>query len=206
MSRDARRDVDAREDMALVDRFKRGDGAAFEELVSRYEGKLYNMGRRMCGHDEDAKEMLQETFLAAYRSLKDFRGDSKFSVWLFKVAKNFCIKMKRKSVYAPEQELSLDALMPDRIDAEPMMRVDWHRTPAEQLLRKELRGILNEAIGALPPDYRMVFLLRDTEGLETAEVAEILDISQAAVKSRLHRARLFLRKQLDQYFREKKMG
>lgn len=138
--------------------------------------------------------------MAAYKSLKDFRGDSKFSVWLFKVAKNFCLKMKRKSVYAPEEELSLDALMPDRLEFEPMMRADWHRTPAEQLLKKELRLTINEAIAALPPDYRIVFLLRDTEGMETSEVAEILDLSQAAVKSRLHRARLFLRKRLEQYF------
>ena len=188
------------QDTELVMRVQQGEHDAFEELVSRYAGRLYSMGCRMCGNDDDAKDMLQETFAATFKGIDGFRGEAKFSVWLFQIAKHACMRVRRKSKYAPRETLSLEDLAPNEDEVKTLSIADWRKTPIDELLNKELHGVLNEAIQLLPPDYRMVLLLRDVEGFSAAETSQIVGASVPAVKSRLHRARLFARNHVHLYY------
>ena len=191
------------QDNELVERVQGGGYDAFEELVSRYAARLYSMGRRMCGgNDEDAKDMLQETFIGAFKGMDGFRGEAKFSVWLFQIAKHACMRMRRKSKYAPHETLSLEDLAPNEDEVKTLSIADWRKTPIDELLNKELRSVLDEAIQLLPPDYRMVLLLRDVEGFSAEETGQIVEASVPAVKSRLHRARLFARKHVHLYYQD----
>jgi RNA polymerase sigma-70 factor (ECF subfamily) len=147
---------------------------------------------KMCRDPEDASDVLQDTLLAMARSVRDFRGSSSISTWLFSIARSFCIKKKRRSKFAPEPERSLETGAP----LETAQLADPGRGPDEVLAGKEVQQALEEAIGALDPMYREVLLLRDVEGLSAAEVAEVLGVSVQAVKSRLHRARLSVRAQV----------
>ncbi|HIA15064.1 MAG TPA: sigma-70 family RNA polymerase sigma factor [Nitrospirales bacterium] len=190
------------QDNELVTRAQQGRHDAFEELVSRYAGRLYSMGRRMCGNDDDAKDMLQETFMAAFKGIDGFRAEAKFSVWLFQIAKHACMRMRRKSTFAPRETLSLEELVPNEEELKTLSVADWRRTPIDKLLNKELQGALDEAIQVLPPDHRMVLLLRDVEGFSAEETGQIVGASISAVKSRLHRARLFTRKHLHHFYQD----
>jgi RNA polymerase sigma-70 factor (ECF subfamily) len=154
----------------------------------------------MCRDHSDAEDMVQVTFLNVFKYLKDFRYESKFKNWLYKVAASTCIKKRRKSKFAPEKELSLDEFRPsDEADA-PEEVPQWAQMPLDKLLNAELTGAVHQGILAIPKKYRMVIVLRDIEGFSTAETAQILNLSPANVKVRLHRARLFLRDQLKGYF------
>ncbi len=145
----------------------------------------------MCREQEDAKDILQETLLAAARTLPEFRGASSVSTWLYTIARSFCIKKRRTSKFAPEQIHSLDA------DPEAVAAVrDHRRGPEEDVAGRQLREALDAAIGALDPMYREVLVLRDVEGLSAPEVAEVLGLTVEAVKSRLHRARTAVRERL----------
>jgi RNA polymerase sigma-70 factor (ECF subfamily) len=178
----------------LVKRLKARDPKAFEELLRRYEGRVYNYGLRMCGDREDALEVAQEVFMRAYAALPKFREDSRLTTWLFRIMANSCLMKRRKSKFAPKHIVSLEGLPEEgraTLDIEDP-RSDLFR----DALDREVRDALAKAVEELDPGYRAVFLLRDMENLSTAEVAEILDLSEAAVKSRLHRARLFLRERL----------
>ena len=188
------------QDSELVTMAQRGEHDAFEQLVSRYGGRLYTMGRRMCGNDDDAKDMLQDTFTAAYKGMGGYRADAKFSVWLYQIAKHACMRMRRKSKFAPRETLSLNELAPDEDELKTLHVADWRQTPIDELLNKELQSVLDEAIQQLPPDHRMVLLLRDVEGFSAEETGQIVGVSVSAVKSRLHRARLFARKHLHQFY------
>ena len=191
-------------DDELVTQVQQGSYSAFDELVSRYAARLYSMGRRMCGgNDEDAKDMLQETFIGAFKGMDGFRGESKFSVWLFQIAKHACMRMRRKSKYAPRETLSLEELAPNGDEIKTLSIADWRKTPIDELLNKELHGVLDEAMRLLPPDYRMVLLLRDVEGFSAEETGQIVGASIPAVKSRLHRARLFARKHVHSYYQNR---
>jgi RNA polymerase sigma-70 factor (ECF subfamily) len=176
-------------DHELLERARLGDGAALETLLERHQAQVYRFGLKMCGDPEDAKDVLQETLLAMARSVRDFRGASSISTWLYTIARSFCIKKRRKSKFAPEQERSLDT------DAAPEARrvADLAQGPDEALAARQIRHALDRAIAALEPMYREVLLLRDVEGLTAPEVAEVLGLSVQAVKSRLHRARLSVR-------------
>tara|TARA_B100000315_G_C14586223_1_gene593159 strand:+ start:3833 stop:4444 length:612 start_codon:yes stop_codon:yes gene_type:complete len=187
------------QDNELVVRVQQGQHDAFEELVSRYAGRLYSMGRRMCGNDADAEDMLQEAFASAFKGLDAFRAEAKFSVWIFQIAKHACMRMRRKSKFSPRAILSLDELVPREDERDTLRGTNWSRTPIDELLNKELQAILDEAIQLLPPDNKMVLLLRDVEGFSAEEVGQIIGASVSAVKSRLHRARLFVRKHLHLY-------
>lgn len=191
------------QDSELVTRVQQGQHDAFEELVSRYAGRLYSMGRRMCGNDDDAEDMLQETFIAAFKGMDAFRAEAKFSVWLFQIAKHACMRMRRKSKFAPRETLSLEELAPNEDELKTLSVANWRRTPIDELLNKELQGALDEAVQLLPPDHRMVLLLRDVEGFSAEETGQIIGVSVPAVKSRLHRARLFARKHLHLYYQDK---
>jgi len=187
---------------ALIEASQSGDSGAQEALVRRYQDRVYGFAMRMCRNVEDAKDILQETFLGMVRALPDFRGESRFTTWLYRIASNACLKKHRRGVFDPEPEqvISLDALMPRR-DAEGRKPEipDWSEDAERALLRGELARQMEAAIDALPREYRIVLLLRDVEGFSAEETAEMLRLSVPAVKSRLHRARLTVRQQLGQY-------
>jgi RNA polymerase sigma-70 factor (ECF subfamily) len=148
---------------------------------------------KMCGDADDAKDVLQDTLLAATRSMPSFRGDSALSTWLYSIARSFCIKKHRKSKFAPsEQSLSSDEVAHDADDIE-----DPSHTPEEAAATREIGDALERAIRALNPLYREVLVLRDVEGMSAPEVADVLGTSVEAVKSRLHRARLFVRQRVE---------
>jgi len=191
-------------DQALVEKAKTGDYQAFEALVNRYEGKVYRLSMRMLRNQEDAEDALQEAFLQVYRGLKGFEGRSSFSTWLFRLATNVCLMKIRHRETEPARLLPLEDYLPRHEEGEHPHIQDWPDKPEEVLLTKESREKMLEALEKLPPEYRAVFILRDVEGFSNAEAGEALGISVAAVKSRLHRARLTLRGMLSEYF--EKMG
>jgi RNA polymerase sigma-70 factor (ECF subfamily) len=187
-------------DTELIEAINSGRRELFQELVKRYDQKLYNFGLRMCGDVYDAEDLVQETFLNVFRYLKDFRYETKFKNWLYRVASSACIKKKRKSKFAPERELSLEEFVPAE-EAQAAAEIpDWARMPLAQLLNEELSNVIKDAILSLPEKYRLVIVLRDREGFSTAETAQILNLKPSNVKVRLHRARLFLRDKLKGYF------
>ena len=144
--------------------------------------------------------MIQDTFLNVFKYLKNFRYETKFKNWLYKVAASTCIKKRRKSKFAPDKELSLDEFLPNDEAEKPDSVPEWAMLPLDKLLNEELAGIINKTILALPKKYRVIIILRDIEGFSTAETAQILNLSTSNVKVRLHRARLFLRDKLKGYF------
>jgi len=190
------------DESALIDASQHGDRDALDKLVRRNQDRVYNFAMRMCRNVEDAKDILQETFLGVVRSIRDFRGESRFTTWLYRIASNACLKKRRRGVFdpEPEQEMSLDALMP-RPDAEGRKPEipDWSEDAEHALIRGELAQQMEAAIDKLPREYRIVLVLRDVEGLSAEETAEALKLSVPAVKSRLHRARVFVRRELSQY-------
>ena len=188
------------EDFDLIQRINSGQIDQFHELVKRYEQKLYNFSLRMCREHQDAEDMVQDTFLNVFKYLKDFRYETKFKNWLYKVAASSCIKKRRKSKFAPERELSLDEFRPNDEAEAPDQVPEWAQMPLDKLLNAELTGAVHQGILAIPKKYRMVIVLRDIEGFSTAETAQILNLSPANVKVRLHRARLFLRDKVKGYF------
>jgi RNA polymerase sigma-70 factor (ECF subfamily) len=168
-----------------------GDTAALEALLARHEARLYRFARRLCRHHEDAEDVLQESLLAAARGLSRFRGASSVSTWLYTIARSYCIKKRRRSVFAPT-EVSLEAEASLAGSRTPRAA----RDPHEALEASRLEAALERAIAGLDRPYREVLLLRDVEGLPAAEVARITGLSVPAVKTRLHRARGRLREAL----------
>jgi len=188
------------EDFDLIQSINAGQVDKFHDLVKRYEQKLYNFSLRMCRDHSDAEDMVQDTFLNVFRYLKNFRYETKFKNWLYKVAASTCIKKRRKSKFAPEKELSLDEFRSSDEAETPDQVPEWALMPLDKLLNEELAGAINRGILSIPKKYRMVIVLRDIEGFSTVETAQILNLSPANVKVRLHRARLFLRDKLKGYF------
>jgi RNA polymerase sigma-70 factor (ECF subfamily) len=186
----------AETDEQLVRKSQQDDERAFGELVSRYESKVYSLALKMLRNPEDAEDVLQDTFLRAYRGIKSFKGNSTFSTWIYRITANSALMRLRKRQLPT---VSIDDA--DEREA-PINIADWAPGPVEQMLNQETQAAMTEAIDALPPEFRQVFVLRDIEELSNAEVAEILDLSVAAVKSRLHRARLKVRNRLATYFTE----
>jgi RNA polymerase sigma-70 factor, ECF subfamily len=190
------------DERALVAASRDGDPAALEALVESHQDRVYSFAMRMCRNVEDAKDILQDTFLGVIRSIREFREESKFSTWLYRIAANACLKKRRRGVHdpTPEQELSLDDLMP-RPDAEGRKPEipDWSGDAERALLQGELSARMESAIDKLPRDYKIVLVLRDVEGLSAEETAQALGLSVPAVKSRLHRARVFVRRELADY-------
>jgi RNA polymerase sigma-70 factor (ECF subfamily) len=176
-----------RTEAELLEAARAGSGEALEALLERHEARLYRFARRLCRHREDAEDVLQESLLAAARGIPGFRGASSMATWLYTIARSFCIKKRRRSVFAPA-EVSLDT------EASAARGVaDPARRPDEALEASRLEAALERAIAALDRPYREVLLLRDVEGLPAAEVARVTGLSVAAVKTRLHRARGRLR-------------
>ena len=173
----------------LLQRARSGDREALEALLARHQRQIYRFGLKMCRDPEDAKDILQDTLFAMARSVRDFRGASSVSTWLYTIARRFCLRKRRRRSAAPAVEQSLDS----DVNVEIAGLADPAVPPDAQLADRELGRALDEAIGALEPMYREVLLLRDAEGLTSTEVAEVLGISVQAVKSRLHRARSSVR-------------
>jgi RNA polymerase sigma-70 factor (ECF subfamily) len=190
-------------DHELIEAAKGGDNRAFSALVRRYEDTVYRFSLKVCQDPEKASETLQDTFINVFRKLHTFDGRSKFSTWLYTIVTNNCL-MKRRRRKRDLMEESLEAFDEgpggDHKDGHPSL-ARWEHTPVHAVLETELRTVLEEAIQALPPDYRVVFVLRDMEQKTTEETAEIVGISVEAAKSRLRRARAFLRSRLDPYMR-----
>lgn len=183
----------------LVTAAKSGDAVAFEELVNRYERKIFRLTMNITGNTEDAEDAMQDAFLKSYTHLQNFHGDSRFYTWLVRIAANEALMRLRKR--RPNQ-FSLDEPIEAEDDLMPREIEDWEPSPEQQYAQSEMQGILNNVIAQLEPDYRIVFVLRDVEELSTEETAQTLGISIPAVKSRLLRARLKLRQKLNRYFRK----
>ncbi len=177
-------------DQALLAAARRGDRDALEALLLRYQPRVYRFGMKMCGDQDDAKDILQETLLAMARSVRDFRGASSLSTWLYTIARSFCIKRRRRSRFAPTEPQSLDTALAD----EGVQVSDPRPGPEDTVASRQIEAVLARAIAALDPMYREVLILRDIEGLSASEVAEVMGIGVDGVKSRLHRARLAVRK------------
>lgn len=188
------------EDLELIDSIHRGRTDLFQRLVEKYQKRIYNFGLKICPNPQDAEDMVQESFINVFRYLKDFRRESSFKNWLYLIASSVCHKMKRKSKFAPERELSLEEFIPDDHDSVKKEIPDWAMEPSESLLNRELSDKIQSAIAELPTDHRLVLVLRDMEGFSTEETAGILHITPANVKVRLHRARLFVRDVLKEYY------
>jgi RNA polymerase sigma-70 factor (ECF subfamily) len=181
---------------------KTGKPAAVDQAVEALQSAVYSFGMKVCGNPDDAEDTAQETLLRLARSIGQFPDARALAVWLYKVAKTQCLMSRRQSKFAPAQMLSLDALMPDRATvATDGAAQPWPLTPEQIVLHRESRDRLEKAVRALPKPYRLVMILRDMEQLDTQEVAEVLGISEDTVKMRLHRARVFVRNELEKYFR-----
>jgi RNA polymerase sigma-70 factor (ECF subfamily) len=192
---------DVNGDAELVARARDGDPAAFEELVQKYERKVFRLAKNITNNDEDAEDVLQETFLKAYSHLDGFQGNSKFYTWLVRIAVNEALMKLRKR--KSDKMVSLDEGI--ETGEETMVReiAVWEDDPEQRYSQAEIRAILQQAISALRPAFRTVFILRDIEELSTEETANLLDLSIPAVKSRLLRARLQLRERLTRFFKRK---
>lgn len=189
-------DVDD-EDRPLVRLARQGDFTAFESLVSKYERPLYGVAMRIVRHQQDAEEVVQQTFVSVIEHLADFREESAFRTWLTRIATNHALALLRKRARRSSVEFHDDR--PDESYADlphPQYIAKWHETPADIAQRRETGELLRKALDELDQKYRLVFLLRDVEGLSTRETAEALNITESNVKVRLLRARLMLRERL----------
>ncbi|MFH0990069.1 MAG: sigma-70 family RNA polymerase sigma factor [bacterium] len=191
------------DELDLIRKAQQGDDHAFTQLVKRYENLVYSFAFKMCRNKEKAEETWQDTFVNVYRKLGQFDGKSKFSTWMYSIVTNNCL-MKQRIRKLDQASVSID--LPDSShddsglgEKEAGVIVAWRETPLDSVMDKELKLLLDEAIRQLPPDYRVVFILRDIEGQSAEETAKILKLSVPAVKSRLRRARVFLRDRLNGY-------
>src|SRR6266404_9856717 len=188
------------EEMQLVRRAKRGDDAAFEELVRRYDRNVFRIAQHITQNREDAEDVVQEAFLKAYTNLNSFQGNSKFYTWLVRIAVNEALmKLRRRKT---DKTVSMDQEVETEEGSMPREFADWSPNPEQQYGQSELGEILQKTVQGLPAGFRTVFVLRDVEGLSTEETAEMLGLSIPAVKSRLLRARLQLRERLNRYFKK----
>jgi RNA polymerase sigma-70 factor, ECF subfamily len=192
-------------DQEIIKRAQKGDDLAFTQLVKRYETLVYSFAFKVCRDQEKAAETWQDTFVNVYRKLHQFDGRSKFTTWLYSIVTNSC-RMKRRHRKLDLASVSIDAPVAPHDhaageDEEHLAQTvqSWKETPLDTVMDRELRSVLDKAIEKLPYDYRVVFVLRDVEGLSAEETGKILKLSVPAVKSRLRRARVFLRERLNPY-------
>jgi RNA polymerase sigma-70 factor (ECF subfamily) len=178
-----------------------GDRAEFARLIEAYSGQIYRLALKMVQNPQDAEDILQETFIKAYQALPKFEGRSSLSTWLYRIATNEALMFLRKK--HPVQVSVDEPLKNDEGDERPRQIVDWCCLPEDELMSTEARANLDRSIQELPESLRAVFLLRDIEGLSTRDTADVLDISESAVKTRLSRARFRLRELLSTYYAER---
>lgn len=183
------------EETELIKKAQEGDRNALAQLVKQYEQTVYNFAFKICRDKDKAEHTMQETFLSMVKSLKQFSGKSKLSTWLYTVVSNHCLMMARSNKRHRHTSLDDEDALIDEKNI-----TDWNISPERIAENDELKDILGEAVDKLPPDYRIVFMLRDIQGFSTEETAQAIDLSVPAVKSRLHRARAFLRNELNNTF------
>ena len=186
------------QDLVLVHACNSGDAAAFEELVKRYDSKLFRIAQHITHNREDAQDAVQDAFLKAFRKLTQFRENSQFSTWLIRITVNESLMKLRKQ--RSGREVSIDEDFQSEDHTATFELTDWAPNPEELYKAFELRNILRSELQELPPGFRVVFVLRDIEGLSTEETAEVLELTPVAVKARLWRARVRLRQRLTKYF------
>lgn len=179
-----------------IDQLRNGDRAEFARMMDHFSSQIYRLGLKILGNDQDAEDVLQETFIKAFRSIENFEARSSLSTWLYRIATNEALMLVRKR--KPAFELITDN--EDEEDIAPKAFIDWCCLPEDELLSAESRKFLEEAVQELSPSLRLVFVMRDVEGFSIKETADILEITESAVKVRLLRARLRLRESLSQYF------
>lgn len=188
------RPLEAEKEELLVARARAGERRAFEELVRRHADRLYAVVLRLLADADQAEEVTQEAFLRAWRGIGRFRGSSSFFTWLYRIGLN---EAKHRGARRPPSGVVIS------LDDEPIERApDWSEAPEVRQAEGELREVLEVAIRGLPDSYRLPLILRDVEGLSTREAAEAMELGEAAFKSRLHRARLAVRRAIDEYFLE----
>lgn len=188
-------------EVMLITQARNGFPAAIEQLVDRYESRLFLLAERITGNHEDSEEVVQNAFVKAFQKLHAFRGDSRFYTWIVRIAVNEALMKIRGKRF---REVSIDEAKDADGNISSREPEDWGPNPEERYSQEELRGILATTIGKLTPGYRIVFQLRDVEGLSTDETARALGLSSTAVKTRLRRARFRLRDSLDVYLRTAK--
>ena len=180
-----------REEIDLARALLAGEADAFERFVGHFRSKVFRYSWLICGQPDDAEEVAQETLLRVFQSLNQLRDPERIRPWVYRIARNACLMQRRKSVFAPAEEIPLDAAPQEASDEAPL--------PDLALLQNELRAVLDRVILELPPSLRPVVLLRDLEELSTGETAQILELSPDVVKTRLHRGRQAMRQKLDCY-------
>ena len=188
------------EDFSL-EALRSGDRAEFARLVEAYSGVIYRLAMKMLEDPQDAEDVLQETFIKAYKALPGFDGRSSLSTWLYRIASNEALmhlRRRKKGVFSIDEPLEME----DH-EQEPVQIVDWCCMPEDELMSVEARAYMDKAVEALTPSLRAVFVLRDIEGLSTQETSEVLNLSEMAVKTRLSRARMRLRELLTEYYSER---
>ena len=189
----------ASDDLALVRACKNGDCSAFEEIVKRYDRKLFRIVQYLMHNQEDAEDAVQEAFLKAFRHLDQFREEAKFSTWLTRIAMNQALMLLRKR--RSQREVSIDGDFQTDDGNLPIEIADWAPNPEDLYRTVQLREILRKSLQKLGPGLRVVFVLRDIEGLSIQQTADALGLSVVAVKARSFRARLQLRERLSRYFK-----
>jgi RNA polymerase sigma-70 factor, ECF subfamily len=189
-------------DVALVERVRSGDVSAYDELVRKYERQIFRISQRITQNREDAEDVTQDTFVKGFEKLDQFQGNSKFYTWLVRIAVNESLMRLRKR--RTGRMVSIDEDVETEEGSVPRDLADWAPDPEQNYSQAELHTILEKTIKGLPPGFRVVFELRDVQGLSTEETAEALGLSIPAVKSRLLRARLQLRERLTRYFKRKR--
>ena len=187
-------------DAGLLEKLRRGDADAPDLLVATFGDRVYRLAIRITGNEQDAEEVVQDALWTAARKIDTFKGESAFGSWLYRITANAAYQ-KLRGRHGKKHEVSWEDLLPgfDEQGKHVDHVGDWSEKVEEPAVQSELREVLNEAIEALPADYRTAFLMHDVEGLSNPEIAESLGISLPAVKSRVHRSRLFLREKLGKY-------
>ena len=179
----------------VVQLIQRKDSKSLEEALALLQKTVFSFSMKVCGQRQDAEDTMQEVLLKSVPNLPKFDNPKALMVWLYKVAKNRCLMSRRKSKFAPKEDLSLEELMPDRRELQKLSG-DPDRTPETSLLRRESAKRLREAVQRLPAEYRLILVLHDMEELSDSDVAEITGLRLGTIRVRLHRARLFVRKEL----------
>lgn len=189
-------------DLELIEEFRTGEQSSFEELLSRYSNKVFSLASRLTRNTEDAEEVLQDVFVTVHRKIASFEGKSSFSSWLYRVTVNAAfmkLRKKRQDVSISLEDIVQQSHTVAALKSPESAFVD------SQSIRNQMLEALEQAIRKLPDDYRPVFILRDVDGLTSREVSRILDLTVPAVKSRLHRSRLMLRRRLTRFVDEQKV-
>jgi RNA polymerase sigma-70 factor (ECF subfamily) len=192
------------DDNTLVTLAKNGDTSAFEKLIKKYEDSIFSLAYRILQDKEEAYDVLQETALSAFKNLKRFKGKSSFSTWIYRIALNFALMRKRKQKSLAKKMVVIptddETKIYDSVESEEVKNIqNVYDNPLKNLEQQELINILNDSLNKLPEKYRTVFILKELEGRPVEEIAKILNLSTSAIKTRLHRSRMYLKELMGKY-------